>query len=420
MYGYRGIPYFFRTSLNIIAERVKKGFLQNACHNLWKSAGIIFKHAPERRRQMSDSFLELRNLKKSFTSEEYVLQGINLQIDQGEFVTLLGASGCGKTTTIRMISGLEDISGGEILIDGEDVIGKKPKDRGVSMIFQSYAIWPHMTVFDNIAYPLKLQKVPKDEIKKRVTAAAEATDIVGLLNRYPAQMSGGQRQRVAVSRAIVVKPKIFLMDEPLSNLDAKLRVSMRTELKNIHIQQNSTSIFVTHDQSEAMSLADRIVVMYKGRIEQIGTPMEVYQDSATRFVAEFIGTPPTNFFVTKIEKTADGLMAVNDDIHYLVPDSLKDALLPYAGKEVDLGVRPEYIDLSFSMERTKGYLCDTVIDFVEPQGSHAILITKIGGNEVKIHTTTCMEMAPKTNVALNVKDDKVMFFDRDTSFRIKQ
>lgn len=345
---------------------------------------------------------------------------MNLSIEKGEFIVFLGPSGCGKTTTIRMISGLEDISGGEILIDGEDVIGKKPKDRGVSMIFQSYAIWPHMTVFDNIAYPLKLQKVPKDEIKKRVTAAAEATDIVGLLNRYPAQMSGGQRQRVAVSRAIVVKPKIFLMDEPLSNLDAKLRVSMRTELKNIHIQQNSTSIFVTHDQSEAMSLADRIVVMYKGRIEQIGTPMEVYQDSATRFVAEFIGTPPTNFFVTKIEKTADGLMAVNDDIHYLVPDSLKDALLPYAGKEVDLGVRPEYIDLSFSMERTKGYLCDTVIDFVEPQGSHAILITKIGGNEVKIHTTTCMEMAPKTNVALNVKDDKVMFFDRDTSFRIKQ
>ena len=367
------------------------------------------------------SYLEIKNLQKKYTKDgPLVVNNMNLSIEKGEFIVFLGPSGCGKTTTIRMISGLEDISGGEILIDGEDVIGKKPKDRGVSMIFQSYAIWPHMTVFDNIAYPLKLQKVPKEEIKKRVTAAAEATDIVGLLNRYPAQMSGGQRQRVAVSRAIVVKPKIFLMDEPLSNLDAKLRVSMRTELKNIHIQQNSTSIFVTHDQSEAMSLADRIVVMYKGKIEQIGTPMEVYQDSATRFVAEFIGTPPTNFFVTKIEKTADGLMAVNDDIHYLVPDSLKDALLPYAGKEVDLGVRPEYIDLSFSMERTKGYLCDTVIDFVEPQGSHAILITKIGGNEVKIHTTTCMEMAPKTNVALNVKDDKVMFFDRDTSFRIKQ
>ena len=366
------------------------------------------------------SYLVIKNLQKKYTKDgPLVVNNMNLSIEKGEFIVFLGPSACGKTTTIRMISGLEDISGGEILIDGEDVIGKKPKDRGVSMIFQSYAIWPHMTVFDNIAYPLKLQKVPKDEIKKRVTAAAEATDIVGLLNRYPAQMSGGQRQRVAVSRAIVVKPKIFLMDEPLSNLDAKLRVSMRTELKNIHIQQNSTSIFVTHDQSEAMSLADRIVVMYKGRIEQIGTPMEVYQDSATRFVAEFIGTPPTNFFVTKIEKTADGLMAVNEDIHYLVPDSLKDALLPYAGKEVDLGVRPEYIDLSFSMDRTKGYLCDTVIDFVEPQGSHAILITKIGGNEVKIHTTTYMEMAPKTNVALNVKDDKVMFFDRDTSCRIK-
>ena len=275
------------------------------------------------------SYLEIKNLQKKYTKDgPLVVNNMNLSIEKGEFIVFLGPSGCGKTTTIRMISGLEDISGGEILIDGEDVIGKKPKDRGVSMIFQSYAIWPHMTVFDNIAYPLKLQKVPKDEIKKRVTAAAEATDIVGLLNRYPAQMSGGQRQRVAVSRAIVVKPKIFLMDEPLSNLDAKLRVSMRTELKNIHIQQNSTSIFVTHDQSEAMSLADRIVVMYKGRIEQIGTPMEVYQDSATRFVAEFIGTPPTNFFVTKIEKTADGLMAVNDDIHYLVPDSLKDALLP--------------------------------------------------------------------------------------------
>ena len=265
------------------------------------------------------SYLEIKNLQKKYTKDgPLVVNNMNLSIEKGEFIVFLGPSGCGKTTTIRMISGLEDISGGEILIDGEDVIGKKPKDRGVSMIFQSYAIWPHMTVFDNIAYPLKLQKVPKDEIKKRVTAAAEATDIVGLLNRYPAQMSGGQRQRVAVSRAIVVKPKIFLMDEPLSNLDAKLRVSMRTELKNIHIQQNSTSIFVTHDQSEAMSLADRIVVMYKGRIEQIGTPMEVYQDSATRFVAEFIGTPPTNFFVTKIEKTADGLMAVNDDIHYLV------------------------------------------------------------------------------------------------------
>lgn len=366
------------------------------------------------------SYLEIKDLQKRYTKDgPLIVNKMNLSIGKGEFIVFLGPSGCGKTTTIRMISGLEDISGGEILIDGENVIGKKPKDRGVSMIFQSYAIWPHMTVFENIAYPLKLQKVSKDEIKKRVTAAAEATDIVGLLNRYPAQMSGGQRQRVAVSRAIVVKPKIFLMDEPLSNLDAKLRVSMRTELKNIHIQQNSTSIFVTHDQSEAMSLADRIVVMYKGNIEQIGTPMEVYQDSATKFVAEFIGTPPTNFFRTKIEKAGDELIAVSQDIRYQVPDSLWAALLPYTGKEVDMGVRPEYIDLSFSREKVKGYLCDTTIDFVEPQGSHGILITKIGDGEVKIHTTVYMEMAPKTKVALNVKDDKVMFFDCETTLRIR-
>lgn len=366
------------------------------------------------------SYLEIKNLQKRYTKDgPLIVNNMNLSIEKGEFIVFLGPSGCGKTTTIRMISGLEDISGGEIFIDGEDLSGKKPKDRGVSMIFQSYAIWPHMTVFDNIAYPLKLQKVPKEEIKKRVQAAAEATDIGGLLNRYPAQMSGGQRQRVAVSRAIVVKPKIFLMDEPLSNLDAKLRVSMRTELKNIHVQQNSTSIFVTHDQSEAMSLADRIVVMYKGNIEQIGTPMEVYQDSATKFVAEFIGTPPTNFFKTVIEQAADGLYAANQDIRYRLPAALMDALRPYTGKEVDMGVRPEYIDLSFSLEQTHGFMCDATIDFVEPQGSHAILITKIGGNEVKIHTTAYMEMAPKTTVALNVKDDKVMFFDCETSLRIK-
>ena len=366
------------------------------------------------------SYLEIKNLQKRYTKDgPLVVNNMNMSIERGEFIVFLGPSGCGKTTTIRMISGLEDISGGEILIDGESIVGKQPRDRGVSMIFQSYAIWPHMTVFDNIAYPLKLQKVPKEEIRARVEKAAKATDISGLLKRYPAQMSGGQRQRVAVSRAIVVEPKIFLMDEPLSNLDAKLRVSMRTELKNIHNQQHSTSIFVTHDQSEAMSLADRIVVMYKGKIEQIGTPMEVYQDSATKFVAEFIGTPPTNFFQTKIEKKDGSLTAVNGDFRYEIPKSLVSALSAYEGKEVDMGVRPEYLDISFSMEKGISYICDTVIDFVEPQGSHAILITKVGEVEVKIHTTKYMEMAPNTNVSLHVKDDKVMFFDKETTMRIK-
>lgn len=366
------------------------------------------------------SYLEIKDLQKRYTKDgPLIVNHMNMSIEKGEFIVFLGPSGCGKTTTIRMISGLEDISGGEILIDGENIDGKKPKDRGVSMIFQSYAIWPHMTVFDNIAYPLKLQKVPKDEIAARVEEAARATDIQALLKRYPAQMSGGQRQRVAVSRAMVVRPKIFLMDEPLSNLDAKLRVSMRTELKNIHNQQHSTSIFVTHDQSEAMSLADRIVVMYKGKIEQIGTPMEVYQDSATKFVAEFIGTPPTNFFEVTVQKEQSGLVALNEHIHYEVPEPLTKALEPYIGKEVDMGVRPEYIDLSFSMEKLHSNLCEAEINFVEPQGSHAILITRIGGREIKIHTTDYMTVAPQTRVTLSVKNDMVMFFDRETTNRIK-
>lgn len=366
------------------------------------------------------SYLEIKNLQKQYTKDgPMVVNNMNMSIQKGEFIVFLGPSGCGKTTTIRMISGLEDISGGEILIDGENIVDKKPKDREVSMIFQSYAIWPHMTVFDNIAYPLKLKHVAKKEIEERVQKAAEATDIVGLLKRYPAQMSGGQRQRVAVSRAIVVEPKIFLMDEPLSNLDAKLRVSMRTELKNIHNKQHSTSIFVTHDQSEAMSLADRIVVMYKGNIEQIGTPMEVYQDSATKFVAEFIGTPPTNFFQVTIQKRQEGLFAAHEAFAYRIPQSLERALSAYAGHTVDMGVRPEYCEISPDRSRTAGYLCDVKIDFVEPQGSHSILIASVGDTEIKIHTTKYMEMTSGTMVSLGVPDNRVMFFDCDTTKRIK-
>lgn len=366
------------------------------------------------------SYLEIKDLQKKYTKDgPMVVNHMNMKIEKGEFIVFLGPSGCGKTTTIRMIAGLEDISGGEILIDGENIVDKKPKDRGVSMIFQSYAIWPHMTVFDNIAYPLKLQKVQRAEIKERVQRAAEATDIVHLLKRYPAQMSGGQRQRVAVSRAIVVKPKLFLMDEPLSNLDAKLRVSMRTELKNIHLKEGSTSIFVTHDQSEAMSLADRIVVMYQGKIEQIGTPMEVYQDSATKFVAEFIGTPPTNFFDTVIEREGEKLYAVNKEFRYLVPKELTKALEGYTGKKVDMGVRPEYCAVSSDCVRPEGYMCQVTVDFVEPQGSHSILITHVDGKEVKIHTTKYMDIAPGTKVSLGVEKNRVMFFDCDTTKRIK-
>jgi multiple sugar transport system ATP-binding protein len=366
------------------------------------------------------SYLELRNLQKRYSKDgPLIVDNMNLSIEKGEFIVFLGPSGCGKTTTIRMISGLEEVSGGDILIEGESVLRKQPKDRGVSMIFQSYAIWPHMTVFDNIAYPLKLQKVKKSEIRERVKAAAEATGIENFLVRFPAQLSGGQRQRVAVSRAIVVKPKIFLMDEPLSNLDAKLRVSMRTELKSIHKRESSTTIFVTHDQAEAMSLADRIIVMHQGKIEQIGTPMEVYHDSASRFVAGFIGTPPTNFFEALIEKTAAGLEAVNQQLRYTIPAGLQSALAGREGKPVTIGIRPESIGVEKTGGKSAAYLCGAEIEFIEPQGSYMILITRIGGDEIKIVHTGSSDVSAGSRVSLYIKDDGVMFFDSDSGKRIR-
>jgi multiple sugar transport system ATP-binding protein len=232
-------------------------------------------------------------------------------------------------------------------------------------------------------------------------------------------MSGGQRQRVAVSRAIVIKPKIFLMDEPLSNLDAKLRVTMRTELKTIHNKENSTTIFVTHDQAEAMSLADRIIVMYQGKIEQIGAPMEVYRNSATKFVASFIGTPPTNFFNVTVGRTDNVYTAAGSGLKFTIPHSLNNALNPYEQKEIVMGVRPEFIGVSLKMQKTEGYLCDTVIEFVEPQGSFSILIAHIGETEIKIVTSEHMEIQVGAKVSLNVKDELVMFFDPDSGQRIR-
>ncbi len=365
------------------------------------------------------SYLEFKDLQKRYTKDgPLIVNNMNLSIEKNEFIVLLGPSGCGKTTTIRMVCGLEEVTSGDISVEGKSIIGLPPRDRGVSMIFQSYAIWPHMNVFDNIAYPLKLKKVPRDEIRRRVERAAAATGIEELLKRYPGQMSGGQRQRVAVSRAIVVDPKIFLMDEPLSNLDAKLRVTMRTELKSIHQKVGSTTIFVTHDQAEAMSLADRIIVMNNGIIEQMGTPMEIYRDSATRFVASFIGTPPTNFFRVNIEKTAGGYAAAGEILRYNIPEHLSKAASAYAGKTVELGIRPEYIAVSPELNKDAGYLCDADIQFVEPQGSYSILIANIG-EEVKIVTTDQMDLPANTRVSLNVKDSQAMLFDMETGLRIR-
>ena len=357
-------------------------------------------------------YLELRGISKRYGSGAMVVHDMDLSIEQGEFVVLLGPSGCGKTTTIRMISGLEEVSGGEIAIDTRNVVGLQPRDRGVSMIFQSYALWPHMTVRQNIAYPLKLRKVAKSEIRARVEKAAASADISQLLDRFPAQMSGGQRQRVAVARAIVVEPKIFLMDEPLSNLDAMLRGSMRTELKRIHKEQGTTSILVTHDQSEAMSMADRIVVMNAGRIEQQGTPDEVYHRPANRFVAGFIGTPPMNFFSGEVTDGPDGPEFRSHSLHVTAP-------VLAAQNGLELGIRPEQLDVTNEFGDDGVDIGRVSVDFVESQGSHSIIIARLlDGTPLKLTTSKNTALAPDSVHPLWARRSELVWFDLASGKRL--
>src|SRR5579885_502602 len=284
----------------------------------------------------------LRSLVKRFDRTEAV-RGIDLDIADTEFVVLVGPSGCGKSTTLRMIAGLEDASAGEILIGGELVNDLPPKDRDIAMVFQNYALYPHMTVFENMSFGLRLKKFPKAEIKERVEQAARILDITELLQRKPRQLSGGQRQRVAMGRAIVRHPKVFLFDEPLSNLDAKLRVQMRTEIQKVNQTVNTTTVYVTHDQVEAMTLADRVVVMNHGVIEQVGPPQELYHNPATRFVAGFIGSPAMNFLPGRIEGANNALaVRLSDTISLPIPASRIDRYGPYKDKQVIFGIRPEH------------------------------------------------------------------------------
>ncbi|MFW6298483.1 MAG: ABC transporter ATP-binding protein, partial [Bacillota bacterium] len=319
------------------------------------------------------AYLELQNLSKTFGGKVQAVKDFNLEINRGEFVAFLGPSGCGKSTTLRMIAGLERATRGEIILDGEKITHKQPRFRDISMIFQSYAIWPHMTVRGNIAYVLKLQKKTKEEIEETVNYVSKVSDISELLDRYPSQLSGGQRQRVAVARAIAVKPKVFLMDEPLSNLDAKLRVAMRTDLKRIHKELKATTIFVTHDQAEAMSLADRIVVMNKGIIQQIGTPHQVYHDPETMFIAQFMGSPPSNFFEVTVNEQSDGVLLKHSEFEVKVDGAMADVLKKdYLDKTVVYSVRPENIVVN------KKSPIEVETSIVEPQGSHVIINSTLG------------------------------------------
>src|SRR4030088_180330 len=286
----------------------------------------------------------LRSVVKRFDQVEAV-RSIDLDIPNNEFVVLVGPSGCGKSTTLRMIAGLEEVTSGDILIDGELVNDLPPKDRDIAMVFQNYALYPHMTAYENMSFGLRLRKTAKAEIRQRVEHAARILDITDLLDRRPKALSGGQRQRVAMGRAIVRNPKVFLFDEPLSNLDAKLRVQMRTEIKRVHQKVRTTTVYVTHDQVEAMTLADRVVVMHHGRIEQIGTPNDLYHAPLTRFVAGFIGSPAMNFLPCRLEE-ADGVLRVrlSNDIALPVPPARAARLRPHVGRDgLTFGLRPEHL-----------------------------------------------------------------------------
>jgi multiple sugar transport system ATP-binding protein len=336
----------------------------------------------------------LRKVVKMYDEVEAV-SAIDLDIADKEFVVLVGPSGCGKSTTLRMIAGLEEISGGDIAVDGEIVNDVPPKDRDMAMVFQNYALYPHMTVYQNMSFGLRLKKYPKDEIDKRVQEAARILDIKELLERKPRQLSGGQRQRVAMGRAIVRNPKVFLFDEPLSNLDAKLRVQMRTEIKRVHQKVRTTTVYVTHDQVEAMTLADRVVVMNRGKIEQVGAPNFLYHSPATRFVAGFIGSPAMNFVPCKLEQAGEALsIRLTDKIAFAVPAERVQRYKGAVGKDLTFGIRPEHLTEAKTNGSKNIAMFDANVEVVEPMGNETMVFITISGAEV------CCRTDPNANATV--------------------
>src|SRR4051812_36058564 len=325
----------------------------------------------------------LRKVVKRYDDVEAV-RGIDLDIADHEFVVLVGPSGCGKSTTLRMIAGLEDISGGDIMIGGDVVNDVPPKDRDIAMVFQNYALYPHMTVAENMSFGLRLKRYPKAEIKSRIDEAARMLDIVELVDRKPKQLSGGQRQRVAMGRAIVRNPKVFLFDEPLSNLDAKLRVQMRIEIKKVHQKVRTTTVYVTHDQVEAMTLADRVMVMNHGRIEQIGTPNELYHKPATKFVASFIGSPAMNFIPCRFEDVGGKLnIRLTDRISFPLPPARAARYHSVGrGENLLLGLRPEHITEASAHAEPGVENFEVVLDVTEPMGMETLIYFILEGVEV--------------------------------------
>ena len=351
----------------------------------------------------------LKDLNKKY-DEVHAVKDVNLHIRDKEFVVLVGPSGCGKSTTLRMVAGLEEITSGEIAIGERVVNDLPPKDRDIAMVFQNYALYPHMTVYDNMAFGLKMRKFPKPEIEKRVREAAEILGIQELLKRKPRQLSGGQRQRVAVGRAIVRHPQVFLFDEPLSNLDAKLRVQMRVELKRLHDRLETTAIYVTHDQVEAMTLGDRVVVMKDGWIQQVGEPLELYSHPANKFVAGFIGSPAMNFVDVTIAAPADGVWAEAPGLRLRVPPDRTERLRAHAGQRITLGVRPEDLHLAAGGDAPHT-IVDAVVDVVEPLGSEILLDVKVGPSMMVARVDPTVRVKVHETLRLAVDPDRMQFFD---------
>ncbi len=351
--------------------------------------------------------VEIRDVRKSFGTTA-VIHGVSIDISDGEFVILVGPSGCGKSTLLRMIAGLESITAGEIRIGNRVVNNVPPKERDIAMVFQNYALYPHMTVADNMAFSLKLRRAPKAEIQLRVNRAAEILGLQNYLDRYPRQLSGGQRQRVAMGRAIVRDPQVFLFDEPLSNLDAKLRVQMRTEIKELHQRLKTTTVYVTHDQIEAMTMADKIVVMHDGIVEQIGAPLELYDYPANLFVAGFIGSPAMNFIKGKV--VAGDPPQVVTDTGIVLP--VKDLAPGMDGRPVIYGIRPEH----FVRDSEKGIPVE--VSVVEPTGSETQVFARLGGQDIVGVFRERIAVGPGDKLPLSPDPNLVHLFDQETGRRI--
>ncbi len=367
--------------------------------------------------------VELKNLKKIYGKDLLAIKGANVSIKDKEFVVLVGPSGCGKSTLLRMIAGLEEISGGDLYIDEKRVNDLSPKDRDIAMVFQNYALYPHMTVYENMAFGLKLRKYPKAEIKQRVEEAAGILGLEEYLQRRPKEMSGGQRQRVAIGRALVRQPKVFLFDEPLSNLDAKLRVQMRMEIKKLHRQLEATMIYVTHDQIEAMTMGTKIVVLKDGEVQQVDTPMNLFNKPANKFVAGFIGSPSMNFLTGKIV-AGEELQFQAGEVKFGIPDELQlhEKLKPYVGKEIIFGFRPEYLyDKNFETNQQLSVDLDIIIEVAEPVGSETFNYFHFQGTEnqqfcFRGDSAQVYEAQEKIKVGIDIR--RLRFFDAETETRI--